>query len=175
MVLFFKCQIIYQYNQCTFYVNAGYTGSRTNFAYCPPNGEYGTIEAYVWNCAAGPSGEDRGKVPYWSNPAVELQGVATGSDDENNALFMIEGRAASAAAGTNCLDGNPDEAWMKFESGGVIGNNCPNGEASYEHPLSASLGKFILCIFFIIESSNNIKSYQFCCDNNINIIHLSKL
>ena len=143
MVLFFKCQIIYQYNQCTFYVNAGYTGSRTNFAYCPPNGEYGTIEAYVWNCAAGPSGEDRGKVPYWSNPAVELQGVATGSDDENNALFMIEGRAASAAAGTNCLDGNPDEAWMKFESGGLIGNNCPNGETSYEPPLSDSLGTSI--------------------------------
>ena len=143
------------------HITVGYTGSRTNFAYCPPNGEYGTIEAYVWNCAPGPSGESRGKVPYWSNPAVELQGVATGSDDENNALFMIEGRAASAAAGTNCLDGNPDEAWMKFESGGVIGNNCPNGEASYEHPLSASLGKFILYIFIIIESKNiNHKAVQ---------------
>ena len=56
---------------------------------------------------------------------------------------MIEGRSASAAAGTNCLDGKPDEAWMKLESGGVIGNNCPNGETSYELPLSASLGKFI--------------------------------
>ena len=89
-------------------------------------------------------------MPYWSNPDVELGGTATGSDDENNALTMKEGRAASAAAGTNCLDGKPNEAWMKFESGGVIGNNCPNGETSYELPLSASLGNFILCIFIII-------------------------
>ena len=138
------------------HITVGYTGSRTNFAYCPPNGEYGTIEAYVWNCAPGPSGESRGKVPYWSNPAVELQGVATGSDDENNALFMIEGRAASAAAGTNCLDGNPDEAWMKFESGGVIGNNCPNGEASYEPPLSDSLGTSIQFILIGFPKNGDI-------------------
>ena len=93
-------------------------------------------------------------MPYWSNPDVELGGTATGSDDENNALTMKEGRAASAAAGTNCLDGKPNEAWMQFESGGVIGNNCPNGETSYELPLSASLGNFIFSILIIIRPTN---------------------
>ena len=118
----------------------GYTGTRTNFAYCPPDGEFGTIEAYVWNCAKGPSGESRGKVPYWSNPNVMIDGVATGTETDNNAGTMIEGRFDSAAAGTNCLDGNPDDAWMRGDPSGLIGNNCPNGEASYELPLSESLG-----------------------------------
>ena len=54
---------------------------------------------------------------------------------------MTEQRFISAAAGTNCLDGNPDEAWMNFEPSGTIGNNCPNGETSYEPELSSSLGK----------------------------------
>ena len=119
----------------------GYTGSRTNFAYCPPDGEYGTIEAYVWDCAPGPSGGSRGKVPYWSNPLVEVDGVPSGSADENNAAYMTEERFNSAAAGTNCLDGNPDDAWMNFEATGTIGNNCASGEEAYELPLSESLGK----------------------------------
>ena len=80
-------------------------------------------------------------MPYWSNPNVTLDGVATGSESENNAGSMKEGRFESAAAGTNCLDGNPDEAWMNGDPSGIIGNNCPNGEASYEPPLSESLGK----------------------------------
>ena len=115
-------------------------GDRTNFAYCPPAGEFGTIEAYVWNCKPGPSGEGRGKIPYWSNPNVKFEGVATGSPDENNANYIKEKRFESASAGTNCLDGNPDEAWMQFKPTGSIGNNCPNGEASYELPLASSTG-----------------------------------
>ena len=53
---------------------------------------------------------------------------------------MTEERFTSSAAGTNCLDGNPDAAWMNFEGTGTIGNNCPNDEESYEPPLSTSLG-----------------------------------
>ena len=54
---------------------------------------------------------------------------------------MKEKRYESAALGTNCLDGNPDEAWMRDINSGQIGNNCPNGEESYTPPLSESLGK----------------------------------
>ena len=72
---------------------------------------------------------------------MEVDGVASGSADENNAAYMTEERFNSAAAGTNCLDGNPDDAWMNFEATGTIGNNCANGEESYELPLSESLGK----------------------------------
>merc|ERR1711936_1293489 len=61
----------------------GNMNSRTNYAYCPPDGEFGTVEAYVWNCHPGPSGEQRGKVPYYSNPNVQVEGVATGSQTEN--------------------------------------------------------------------------------------------
>ena len=119
------------------------TWSQTNWAYCPPDGEFGTIVAYVWNCAPGPSGEERIRAPYFSNPNVMIDGVATGTDTANNAGYMIQRRFDKAAAGTNCLDGKPDEAWMKGESSGTIGNNCPNGEASYEPPLSESVGNNI--------------------------------
>ena len=86
----------------------GNMNSRINHAYCPPDGEFGTIEAYVWNCHPGPSGEPRGKVPYYSNPNAQVDGVATGSQTENNAKYMTDNRFASASAGTNCLDGHPD-------------------------------------------------------------------
>ena len=79
-------------------------------------------------------------MPYWSNPDVELEGAATGSEIANNAKFMTEERFISAAAGSNCLDGNPDDKWMNFDSEGTIGNNCPNGEESYEPPLTLSTG-----------------------------------
>ena len=69
-----------------------------------------------------------------------FEGVATGSQDENNAKYIKEKRFESASAGTNCLDGNPDEAWMEFKSTGSIGNHCPNGEESYELPLTLSTG-----------------------------------
>ena len=101
----------------------------------------------MWDCAPGPSGENRGKVPYWSNPNVQVEGIATGSEIENNAKLMTEEAHTSAAAGTNCLDGNPDEAWMNFQSGGNIGNNCPNDEASFEPPLSLSTGKITLATY----------------------------
>ena len=117
-----------------------YTGSNTNWAYCPPGGDYGTIEAYMWTCNPGPSGKSRGKIPNWSNPNVKVDGVATGTETENNAGYMTEQRFKSAEAGTNCLDGNPDEAWMHFKSTGSIGNNCPNGKESYEPPLTSSIG-----------------------------------
>ena len=115
------CDLVFTYN-------LGYDGDRTNFAYCPPDGEYGTIEAYVWNCAPGPSGEGRSNAPYWSNPDVEFEGTATGSEIANNAKFMTEARFISSRAGSKCLDGNPDKKWMEFDAKGKIGNNCPNGE-----------------------------------------------
>ena len=122
--------------------NLGYTGSRTNFAYCPPDGEYGTIESYPWDCTPGPSGHRRTKAPYFSNPDVTFDGAATGSEIANNARFITEQRFTSALAGSNCLDGDPDEKWMNFDSEGRIGNNCPNGEESYEPPLTMSSGIF---------------------------------
>ena len=72
-----------------------------------------------------------------------IEGVASGTATDNNAGYMTEERFNSAAVGTNCLDGNPDEAWMNGEASGTIGNNCPNGETSYEPPLSESLGKIL--------------------------------
>ena len=72
-----------------------------------------------------------------------IDGVATGTETENNAGYMKEMRFDCSDAGTNCLDGNPDEAWMKGEESGKIGKNCPNGEKSYEPPLSKSLGNFL--------------------------------
>ena len=120
--------------------NSSTVGTRTNFAYCPPDGEFGTIMAYTWLCEKGPSGNYRGKVPFYSNPNVSKDGVVTGTDTENNAGYIKEKRYESAALGTNCLDGNPDEAWMKDINSGQIGNNCPNGEESYTPPLSESLG-----------------------------------
>ena len=119
---------------------AGYKGTRTNFAYCPPDAEFGTIVSYPWRCKKGPSGASRGKVPFYSNPNVSKDGVVTGTDTENNAGYIKEKRYESAALGTNCLDGNPDEAWMKDINSGQIGNNCPNGEESYTPALSESLG-----------------------------------
>ena len=77
---------------------------------------------------------------------MNFQGVATGTESQNNAKYMTEKRFESAAAGTNCLDGNPDEAWMNGDDSGKIGNNCQNGEASYKPPLSNSLGIDEICI-----------------------------
>ena len=93
-------------------------------------------------CPKGPGKSETRRIPYWSNPNVMFEGVATGSDTENNAGYMTEKRFDYAAYGTNCLDGKPDEAWMRGEEYGEIGNNCPNGESSYEPPLSDSLGNF---------------------------------
>ena len=100
----------------------------------------------MWECDG-----NRRKVPYFSNPNVDIDGVTTGDEQNNNANFMIEDRFNSRNAGTNCLDGSPDDAWMNFESGGQIGNNCPNGEESYDVPLSASKGNYL-------EKRNAMKS-----------------
>ena len=54
---------------------------------------------------------------------------------------MREMRFEYRDAGTNCLDGKPDEKWMNFDSDGKIGNNCPNGEHSYELSVNDSQGK----------------------------------
>ena len=98
-------------------------------------------------CPTPPSGEYRKKEPYYSNPNVTFQGFPTGTESQNNAKTMKEKRFANAAAGTNCLDGKPDEAWMNGDDvSGKIGNNCPNGEASFEPPLSDSLGNKIVFV-----------------------------
>ena len=121
---------------------SGYSGTRTNFAFCPPGANYGTLDSYPWDCEPGPNGETRGKVPYFSNPDIIYEGVPTGDDQNNNAKRMREMRFEYRDAGTNCLDGKPDEKWMNFDSDGTIGNNCPNGEQSYEIPISETQGKF---------------------------------
>ena len=84
----------------------------------------------------------RGKVPYFSNPDIIYEGVPTGDDQNNNAKRMREMRFEYRDAGSNCLDGKPDEKWMNFDSDGTIGNNCPNGETSYEIPVSETQGTF---------------------------------
>ena len=122
----------------TFATTLGYTGDRTNFAFCPPGGNFGTIDAYMWTCEG-----KRGKVPYFSNQNVKVDGYPTGDANHDNAKFMTKERYKSRDAGTNCLDGNPDDAWMKFKDGGKIGNNCPGDKASYEVPLSVSKGKIV--------------------------------
>ena len=53
---------------------------------------------------------------------------------------MTEERFHFRDAGTNCLDGKPDEKWMNFDADGTIGNNCPNGEESFQPPLSLTEG-----------------------------------
>ena len=116
-------------------ITLGYEGDRTNWAFCPPDADWGTIDAYMWTCSG-----NRGKVPYFSNQNVKYNGIATGDAENDNAHYVIEQRFDSRDAGTNCLDGKPDDAWMNGEDGGQIGNNCPSGEASFEVPLSWSEG-----------------------------------
>ena len=47
---------------------------------------------------------------------------------------MTEKRFEFRDAGSNCLDGFPDEKWMNFKPDGKIGNNCTNDETSSETP-----------------------------------------
>ena len=72
-----------------------------------------------------------------------VDGFPTGDALNDNAKFVTEERFTSRDAGTNCLDGKPDAAWMNFESSGTIGNNCPNGETSFTVPLSLSEGMLL--------------------------------
>ena len=53
---------------------------------------------------------------------------------------MREMRFEYRDAGNNCLDGKPDEKWMNFDPEGKIGNNCLNGESSYEIPENETAG-----------------------------------
>ena len=53
---------------------------------------------------------------------------------------MREMRFEYRDAGTNCLDGKPDEKWMNFDPDGTIGNNCQNGESSYEISVNDTQG-----------------------------------
>ena len=110
----------------------GYSGTRTNFAFCPPDGNYGTLDSYPWMCEPGPNGESREKAPYFSNPDVSYEGIPTGDSQNNNAARMREMRFEYRDAGSNCLDGKPDQKWMDFDPEGNIGNNCLNEEHSYE-------------------------------------------
>ena len=61
---------------------------------------------------------------------------------------MTEKRFEFRDAGSNCLDGFPDEKWMNFEPGGKIGNYCPNGETSSEKPGNPNEG---IKVFFLTE------------------------
>ena len=98
----------------------------SNFAYCPPEGNYGTIDSYPWECGKGPNGKRRFKAPYFSNPKVCYQGVPTGDAYNNNAEFISRNRFKTQKFGTNCLDGNPTPNW-KYKS------NC-NGEQTFFEP-----------------------------------------
>ena len=60
--------------------------------------------------------------------------MATGDSEHNNAGYMTEKRFEFRDAGSNCLDGFPDEKWMNFKPDGKIGNNCTNDETSSETP-----------------------------------------
>ena len=102
----------------------------------------------MWNCEKGPNGESRVKVPYFSNKDVKIDGVATGDAGDNNAAYVTSHRFESRDAGSNCLDGKPDDDWMNFKDGGKIGNNCAGGETSYEVPLSLSEGNHFTKILF---------------------------
>ena len=119
-----------------------YSGTRTNFAFCPPDGNYGTIDSYPWMCKPGPNGKTRGKAPYFSNPDVNFEGVPTGDSQNNNAGRMRKMRFEYRDAGSNCLNGKPDDKWMNFDPDGSIGNNCLNGESSYEVPDKYAKGNF---------------------------------
>ena len=114
-----------------------------NFGFCPPNGNYGTIEAYEWNCPNGPNGKYRKKAKHFSNPNVLYQGVATGDDNNNNAAYMTDNRFKFRDVGTNCLDGHPDDNWN-------FGNNCNKGQTSYEPPINYCEGIIIFNYFFFL-------------------------
>ena len=110
----------------------------TNFAYCPPKGNYGTIDAYQWTCSKGPNGKTRQKAPHFSNPDVYYQGVPTGDLLNNNAGYITNNRFKSRDKGSNCLDGKPNENWE-------FGDNCLEGKSSYFHPpIDQSKGIFSL-------------------------------
>lgn len=104
-----------------------------NFAYCPPNGNYGTIESYPWKCRNGPSGEPRVKAPYFSNPKVCHEGVPTGDVYNNNADFISKSKFKIQNVGSNCLDGNPTSEW-KMKS------NCNSDEKVFDPPINKLKG-----------------------------------
>jgi len=83
----------------------GWSWEGTNCGYCLPNTGYATLVSYPWTCP----GKASEWIPYFSNPQVAYEGVATGDEKNNNALAMNEKRDNRRDAGNNCLDGNPDE------------------------------------------------------------------
>ena len=93
-------------------------------------------------CEPGPNGETRGRAPYFSNPDVIFEGVPTGDSQNNNAARMRQMRFEYRDAGTNCLNGKPDEKWMNFDPDGSIGNNCVDGHSSYVIPVEDTKGSF---------------------------------
>ena len=91
-------------------------------------------------CPKGPNGKSRERAPYFSNPDVSYEGVPTGDSQNNNAARMREMRFEYRDAGSNCMDGKPDQKWMNKDPDGKIGNNCANGEHSYEIPVNDTRG-----------------------------------
>ena len=83
------------------------------------------------------------QIPYFSNPDVSVDGVPTGDAKDNNVGTMRKMRFEYQNAGSNCLDGKPNQMWMDLNPEGVIGNNCPNGESSYKVPIDVAKSKFL--------------------------------
>ena len=83
------------------------------------------------------------QIPYFSNPDVSVDGVPTGDAKDNNVGTMRKMRFEYQNAGSNCLDGKPNQMLMDLNPEGVIGNNCPNGESSYKVPIDGAKSKFL--------------------------------
>ena len=109
---------------------------KTNFGYCPPDGNYGTIISYPWHCNKGTNGKTRVKAQYFSNPKVCHEGVPTGDDNNNNAEEMSKNRYKIQDFGTNCLDGNPTYEW-KYK------RNCNDGQSQFEPKIDLSKGNLL--------------------------------
>ena len=75
--------------------------------------------------------------------------MATGDLEHNNAGYMTDKRFEFRDAGSNCLDGFPDEKWMNFELDGEIGNYCPNegiSQCSYLQTFTYSVRRFSITV-----------------------------
>ena len=90
------------------------------------------------------------QIPYFSNPDVSVDGVPTGDAKDNNVGTMRKMRFEYQNAGSNCLDGKPNQMWMDLNPEGVIGNNCPNGESSYKVPIVGDKSKFLFYLSILL-------------------------
>ena len=82
--------------------------------------------AYESTC---PEGFSTSSIKYYSNPDVYYEGVATGSTEANNALYMTTRKYDYSTGGTNCADGTATD---KTE----VGNQCAWGDGWTATPYS---------------------------------------